>query len=143
MKRFIKIVCIVLVLSTLLAVPVSAESEATPYGSRYFIEYSTYLYRVGTNQYEIWFDVVARGIMDELGVCEIVLQRSTDGENWSKVLTYTPEGHPQMICKNTGCHGDCVYYMGSSGWQYRAFVTYYAKNSEGYGKHYVYAYPIN
>ena len=37
MKRFMKIVCIVLVLSTLLAVPVSAESEATPYGSIYFI----------------------------------------------------------------------------------------------------------
>lgn len=143
MKRFIKAVCVILVIAILLAVPVSAESEVSPYGSYYFIDYSTYLYRVSGYQFEIWFDVAARGVMDELGVSEIKLQRSADGENWSTVLTYTPAGNPQMLCENAACHADCVYYTGTSGYEYRAYVTFYAKNSSGYGKRYMYAYPIN
>lgn len=143
MKRFLKSICVILVVSILLAVPVSAEGEASTYGSNYFIEYSTYLYRVSGYRFEIWFDVAARNVMEELGVSEIKLQRSTDGENWNTVITYTPAGNPQMICENTGCHADCVYYAGTSGYEYRAFVTFYAKNSNGYGKRYMYAYPIN
>lgn len=143
MKRFLKSICVILVVSILLAVPVSAEGEASTYASSFFIDYSTYLYRVSGYRFEIWFEVAARNVMEELGVSEIKLQRSADGENWSTVITYTPAGNPQMLCENEGFHADCVYYAGTSGYEYRAFVTFYAKNSTGYAKRYVYAYPIN
>lgn len=140
MKQFMKMVCIVLAVSVLLAVPVFAEQEETPWASAYFISYSTYLYRTTGTQFEVWFDVSARNVMTELGVSSILLQESSDGENWTTVKTYEPEDYPQMICENTGSHAGCVSYTGLAGRDYRAYVTFYAKNSSGIGKRFVYAY---
>ena len=142
MKRFSRSICVVLVIGMLLAVPVFAETEteATPYASSYFISYCAYLYKTTGNTFEVWFEVAARDGMDELGVSEIKVQRSADGTNWTTMWTYTPENYPQMICENTGSHGDCVTYYGIAGYDYRAYVTFYAKNSRGFAERYVYAY---
>ena len=139
MKLFLRSLCLILVISIILAVPVFATKEATPWASNYFVYYSTYLYRTTGTEFEIWFDVVGRNIMTELGVNSIILQESSDGENWTSIKTYTPEDYPQMICENTGSHADCVSYTGRPGYDYRAYVTFYAKNSSGFGERYVYA----
>ena len=140
MKQFLKVVCAILAIAVIMAMPVFAEQEGSPWASAYFISYSTYLYRTTGTQFEVWFDVSARNIMTELGVSSILLQESSDGENWTTVKTYEPEDYPQMICENTGSHADCVSYTGRAGYDYRAYVSFYAKNSSGFGERYVYAY---
>lgn len=140
MNRFIKVVCLILIVAMVTTVPVFAEPDTTPWASAYFVSYGTYLYRTTGTSFEIWFEVVARDIMQELGVNSILLQESSDGQNWTTVHTYEPEDYPQMICTNTGSHADCVSYTGRSGYDYRAYVSFYAKKSTGIGERYVYAY---
>lgn len=145
MKRIMKLICVVLALVMLLTVPVSAQRVEEPIGtySLFFHSYSTYLFRTSSTEFEVWFEVTARDGMDELGVSYIEVQRSTNGTTWETVKTYTPEDYPQMICENTGMHADCVSYTMTSGYQYRADVTFYAKKGTGTGYLYEYAYFVN
>ena len=140
MKKILRPVCIILIFALLLSVPVFAEEESSAWASSYFIAYSTYLYRTTGTQFQVWFDVSARSIMNELGVNSIKVQRSSDGENWTTVKTYLPEDYPQMLCESTGSHTGYVTYTGTSGYDYRAYVTFYAMNDTGIGKRFVYAY---
>lgn len=137
MKRFSRCICAIMAVVLLLAVPVHAE-EAAPRASSFFGSYSTYLYKAAYNKIEVWFDVVALGAMDELGVSSIKVQRSADGSNWETMRVYEPGVYTHMICENTGFHCDYVTYTGTPGYYYRAYVTFYARNSTGYGKRYVY-----
>ena len=137
MKKSISIICVIIAVISLLAVPVSAEENST-YSSIFFCSYDSAIYVEGRTL-EIWFDVVGNGGMDEIGVSCITLERSSNGSSWSTVKTFYPEDYPQMICYDTGIAYDYVTYTGSSGYYYRAYVTYYAKNSRGRGNAYQYS----
>ena len=132
MKRISKLVCILLVVSFLFAIPVAANDMSTK-ASAFFVRHRTYLYEVQGNTFGVWFDVMATYRMDELGVSCIEIQRSTNQSTWTTVRTCYPSSYPQMIGTNTAIHADGVTYTGSSGYYYQAKVTYYAKsgNSEG------------
>lgn len=140
MKKLVRVTCMLLVCSLLVAVPARAESAVEPRASYFFSSYGTDLYKTSSSSFQIWFDVVSNVVtMDELGVSEIVLYRSADLESWSKMRTYTVEYHPQMIAYNTTSHGGYVTYnYGTTGYYYRARVTFYAKNSIGIGEKDVY-----
>ena len=86
MKRFIRIVCLVIVLSFLVAIPAYA-TEQTPRASDYFGAYSAYCYEASATKLEVYFTVIAVSEMDELGVSTIKVQRSSDGINWTTVPT--------------------------------------------------------
>lgn len=136
MKRFLKGICLVLTMSLLLSVPVMAapQQEVGTYSSAYFSLTDQYLWRVSDTQVEVWFDVIAVRGMDQLGSSLIKVQRSTDQTNWETMQTYTPEDNPQMLCPNTSAHAQCVTYTYTSGYYYRAFVTFYATRNNGIGK---------
>lgn len=135
MKRFFQFVTLLLVISLVLSIPVfAAESRA----SSFFIRNSTYLEKVSGTTFDVWFDVTATGIMDELGVSTIKVQRSSDQTNWSTMYTYSKSSYSQMTDDNTVCHSDCVRYTGTTGYYYRAKVTFYAKNSSGTGEYTMY-----
>ena len=133
MKRCIKALSLILVLavacSSLCVTAKATEIRA----SNYFATYSTYLWKVSGTTFQVWFDVTAVGTMTELGVRDIQIQRSTDNSNWTTVRTYNKANYPQMTCANTAGHSDCVTYTGSTGYYYRALVTFYASNSSGTG----------
>ncbi len=136
MKKNVRFVCIILVCSLLLAVPAQAESVVDPRASAFFSSYGTDLYKTSSTSFQIWFDVVANvATMQELGVSEIALYRSTNGQNWTKIKTYIKESYPSMIAENTSSHDGYVpYNFASTGYYYRARVTFYAKNSTGIGE---------
>ena len=138
MKRSFKILCLLLCLSLLLAVPVHARESAEPRGSRFFSSYLTMLYKTALNSFEIWFDVDANApVMDEIGATMIELYESADGEHWTLVQVYDAEDYPHMIDYNTSSHtGHVTYYYARPGYYYVAYVTYYAKNSTGIGKNF-------
>ncbi len=140
MRKLIHIVSIILVISLTLAIPAYAENTVSPKGSAFFGSYGTDLYETSATSFQIWFDVDANAAtMQELGVSEIVLYRSADRQSWSQIKLYQKGVYPQMIEYNTGSHAGYVpYNFATSGYYYRARVTFYAKNSTGIGERDVY-----
>lgn len=140
MKKGLKIVSLILALSLLLAVPVQAEGNMEPRGSRFFSSFWTDLAKGDHYSVEVWFNVVSNGgQMDEIGTTMIELYESRDMQSWTKVKIFLAEDYPNMIDYNTGCHtGHVTYYASMPCYYYRACVTYYAKNSTGIGKYPIY-----
>lgn len=138
MKRFIRCLSAMLVLITLLGTVAYAQEVSTR-ASSYFVSWDSSLAKISSNQFEIWFDVVSAGAMDKLGVSSIEVERSSNGTSWTVVKTYDPEDYSTMIEENTSCVYNCVTYTGSRGYFYRAYVTFYAKNSRGTGEMYDYS----
>lgn len=135
MKRFIQLICITLVFATVLSTTAFAAENMEPRASNYFVESSVYFWHVSGSQYQIWFDVTAKGGMTELGTSKIVVERSTDLVNWTPVKTYYKSSYPQMTTTDTTfMYANYVTYYPTSGYAYRAIVTLYAKNSSGYGE---------
>lgn len=140
MKKFARVICVIIACCLFLAVPAQAASAAEPRGSAFFAAYGTDLEKTSSSTFRIWYDVDANAsAMDELGVSEIIVYRSTDQQSWQKMRTYTKEIFTSMVAQNTGSHAGYVTYSGaSSGYYYTAYVTFYAKNSTGHGERYVY-----
>ena len=141
MKKFVRFICITLVLSILLAIPAYAESTSEPRGSIFFAAYGTDLYKVSSTSFEIWFDVDSNvDMMDVLGVSEIVVYRSATGQSpWTEVKTYDMEDYPEMTEAYSYSYVNYVTYNNAiSGYYYTAHVTFYATNSRGIGERDVY-----
>lgn len=141
MKKIVRCICIILACSLLLAVPAQAASVVEPRASAFFSSYGTDLYKTSSSSFQIWFDVIANAgnTMQVLGVSEIIVYRSANQQNWTKMKTYTMEDYPQMVDQNTEDHGGYVTYnYATTGYYYRAYITFYAKNSTGIGERYVY-----
>ena len=140
MKKSVRVLCLILTLSLLMAFPVHAESNAEPRASAFFSSYWTFLHKASSTSIEIWFDVNANAaVMQEIGASMIELYESADGQSWTIVETYEKEDYPSMIDYNTGSHTGYVTYSNAiSGYYYSACVTYYAKNSTGIGERFIY-----
>lgn len=131
MNKSVKLICF-LIIGALLVLPVSAES-ATPYSSAFFGSTDSFIDMVGETDFEVWFDVVSAGTMEELGTVTIKVLRSADGENWVTAKTFSSDHYVQMIQYNTCGVYDCVSYSAYADYYYKAYVIYYAKNSRGTG----------
>lgn len=144
MKKSVRVICMLLVLSMVFMVPVYADSRVNPRGSAFFAAYGAYLYKTSSTSFEVWFDVDANAaIMDEIGASLIEVYRSLDGTNWTLMKTYEKEDYPEMTDTNTGGHVACVTYNGATpGYQYTAYVEFYARNSTGTGYRDVYTYVL-
>ena len=134
MKRFIRIISLALVLATVLTTTAYAAESAAPKASSYFFRSSTYLYKTSSTQFQVWFEITATGTMQKLGAKTVKVQRSSDGVNWTTMKTYNSTDYSNMIVTNDFAHTSYFTYSGTPGYQYRAFVTYYAKNSSGTGE---------
>lgn len=127
MKRFTQAVCLLLVAIMILAIPTFAAEQA----SDFFMSHSCYLWEVSDSEFQVWFNVTAVGAMDILGVSEIKVQRSTDKANWETVQTYSGIYGYGVSYKS----GHVTYSSATSGYYYRAKVTFYAENDTGIGKY--------
>lgn len=137
MKNFIRIICLLVVMSTLIAIPAYA-TEQSERASHYFAAYRAYCYAASSTKIEVNFTVIGAGIMDEIGASEILVQRSSNQTNWTTVKTFSRNSYSDMIATNTGSHAATLSCNVASGYYYRAYVTFYAKNSSGYGEKYYY-----
>ena len=141
MKKTVRFICMILACSLLLAVPAQAAETVEPRASSFFSSYGTDLYKTSSSSFQIWFDVVANAGSSPqvLGVSEIVVYRSADQQSWTKMRTYTMDNSPEMVAQNTMGHGGYVTYnYATTGYYYRARITFYAKNSIGIGEKDVY-----
>lgn len=135
MKRFFRMICIVLVLGIISAIPAFAETVAEPRASSYIAAHDAFLYKSSSNMFQVWYDVTACTSVTELGVTQIVVYRSSNQQNWTEMRTYSSEDYPEMIDYNSISHtGYVTYKYATPGYYYRAHITFYAKNSTGVGK---------
>lgn len=140
MKKIMRTLCLVLALSVVLAIPAYAESTVEPRESAFFTSYGTDLWKASSTSFEIWFDVDSNnGMMDVIGVSEIVVYQSTDQQSWTAVKTYDMDDYPEMTTTYDYSHTGYVTYSNAiPGYYYTADVTFYAKDYRGVGERYVY-----
>lgn len=131
MRKFIRSICLLLVAALVLPLQVFAAENSSPKASEYFAADSCYLYQTSATSFEVWFDVSAVGMMDEVGAKTVKVQRSTDGTNWTDVKTFSSSSYSQMIDYNTGAHACGLPYTATKGYYYRAYVQFYAKKGSG------------
>ena len=131
MKRVSRMVCLLLAVVMVLAIPVAAMENENARASSFFMSSDVYLYQTSSTKFQAWFEVTALDGMDKLGASEIKIQESSDGENWTTVKTCTMANYSNLICENTGLHGSYVSYTGTAGKYYRAKITLYAKTGTG------------
>lgn len=137
MKKFIRMICLLVVMATLVAIPAHA-AEQSERASLYFSSYRAYCYAASSTRIEVNFTVVGVGIMEEIGASQILVQRSSDRTNWTTVKTFSRSNYSDMIATNTGFHGATLSCDVASGYYYRAYVTFYGKNGSGQGEKYFY-----
>lgn len=127
MKRFLRLVCLLLVFATLAAVPSYAQ-EVTPRASNELSAYRAYCTKTSSTTVAASFQVVGTGIIDEIGANTIKVQYSSDGVNWTTAKTFTKANYPSMVDYNTSMHGGTLTATVPSGKQYRAYVIFYGEN---------------
>lgn len=137
MKTFVRLICFLLVATTFLAIPAYA-AEQSERASLYFSSYRAYCYAPSSTRIEVNFTVVGVGIMDKIGASEILVQRSSDQENWTTVKTFSSSSCGDMVVTNQASHGATLSCNVDAGYYYRAYVTFYAKKNSGYGEKYYY-----
>lgn len=140
MKKTVRILCAILVLSMIMVVPAQAASVPESRGSAFFAAYGTDLYKLSSTSFEIWFDVDANAtMMYELGASLIEVYRSSDQQNWTKVKTFEKADYPNMTDTYTMSYIDYVIYDEAvSGYYYTALITFYARNGSGFAEREVY-----
>ena len=140
MNKVFRLLTLLLAFIMVFTVSASAQ-EISPYASNFFLGYGANLEDVSSSSFEVWFSVSAVGIMTKLGVNYIDIERSSNGTDWSIVKTYDKDDYTNLIASNTGFHSGYVTYSNKqSGYQYRAYVDFYAKNSTGTASYGTYAY---
>lgn len=134
MKRFTRLVCIVLVAVLLLAVPAQAAEVNSSRASYYFGSSCVYLYQISETRFQVWYEVAAVGTMDVLGASVVKVQRSADGNTWTTLSTFTKDEYTDMVRRDTCLFAGCISYTGTVGYYYRAIITLYAKKGTGVGE---------
>lgn len=137
MKRLTSIVCFVLICTLLISVPAFA-TEQDQRASNYFSAYKAYCYEKSSTELGIYFSVVGVGPMDELGASVVKVQRSSNGTDWETVKTFTRSSDASLTDTHTGFHAASLSCAKTSGYYYRAYVAFYARNSAGTGNLYYY-----
>ena len=123
--RLLALICIL----TLLLGTVSFASENS---SAYISSTSGYITYSGNN-INVYFTIVGRHRMDEIGVSEILLYEQ-NGNTWNRVYTFEaddPAYTADMLSYNTSAKADHVTYSGDSSKNYYAILYFYAADANG------------
>ena len=127
MKRFLRLVCLLVVFATLAAIPAYAQ-EVTPRGSDELSAYRAYCTKKASTSVAVSYQVIGVGIIDEIGANTIKVQYSSDGTNWTTAKTFQKASYPSMVDYNTGMHAGTLTATVPAGMQYRAYVVFYGEN---------------
>lgn len=127
-KKTVRIGVIIIILCMMLSMLASASMESSAYIG-YMSAYITY----SGNDINIYFSIVGRGLMNEIGVSKILLYEQ-NGNTWSRVYTFrsdNPNYTADMLSYNTTAKADHVTYNGDSAKNYYAILYFYAADNNG------------
>lgn len=135
--RIIRICALIIILCLMLSTFAFASIES----SAYIAYMNAYFTRSG-NDVNLYFSIVGRGLMNEIGASKILLYEK-NGNTWSKVFTFDsddPDYTADLLSYNTTAKADHVTYSGSSTKDYLAIVYFYAADVDGSDTIQYYAY---
>ncbi len=124
----LRVIVLVLSLCLLLSTVAFADIDS----SSYISAMSGYIYFTG-NDVNVYFTVVGRRIMDEIGVSEILLFE-LNGNKWTRVYTFSCDDSDytsDMLSYNTSAKADHVTYSGDATKSYFAILYFYAADANG------------
>ena len=127
-KTLIRSIALALMLCMLLSTVAFAATNS----SAYIAVTGAYFTRSG-NDVNIYFSIVGRGMMNEIGASKIVLYEK-NGNAWNKVFTFNSNDSTytaNLLSYNTTAKADHVTYAGSSTKDYLAIVYFYAADDYG------------
>lgn len=127
-KALVRSIAFVLIFCFLLPTFAFASTES----SAYIAIMSGYITFSG-NDVNVYYSVVGRHLMNEIGVSEIRLFEQ-NGNNWVKVYTFRsddPDYTADMLSYNTSAKADHVTYSGDSTKNYFAALYFYAADNYG------------
>lgn len=132
----IRVIALMLVCTLTIPCFVSAVSAAPAQtyqvnASDYISSYNSYICPMGNGQLQIWFTVLGKGDMDDIGALTIELYESTDNETWAYKKTFYSNAFVKMLGHNTCFHSEYVPYPGVAGNYYKAYVCIYAGKDGG------------
>ena len=143
MKRFLRCVCFVLIFAMTVPIFASASEVINTRASSYFAKSTAYLYYTSDTTFYVCFSVTGVQPMDEIGANFIKVQRrASEDEEWTTVRTFTKENYTNLVDYNQTTHSAEIIYYGTAGYEYRAYIELYAKNSSGEGFYPRYAYKL-
>lgn len=128
MKRFLRLVSLLLVFATLAAVPSYAQ-EVTPRGSNELSSYRAYCTKTSSTTVVVSYQVLGADILDELGVNTVKVQYSSDGVNWTTAKTFQKATYTSMVNYGVSGHAGTLTATVPSGKQYRAMVEFYGEKN--------------
>ena len=126
--KVVRVIAILIILSVFLSMATFAAQNS----SAYISSTSAYFTRSG-NDVNIYFSIVGRHIMNEIGVSKILLYEK-NGNTWSKVYTFDsndPDYTSNLLSYSTSGKADHVTYSGSATKDYYAKVYFYAADDDG------------
>jgi len=113
----------ILMTATAFAADIRASDKFTAYDARLRVE--------SNGDLDIYFSVAANKTMDILGASRIAVQRY-NGSRWITECTLTVKDTPAMQTSNAARYSASIPYEPDySNADYRAVVTFYAKDSSG------------
>ena len=130
MKRFLRLVCLLVVFATLAAVPSYAQ-EITPRASNELSAYRAYCTKKTSTSVVVSYQVIGTTALDEIGANTIKVQYSSDGVNWTTAKTFTKAVYTSMVNYNVSAHAGTLTATVPSGKQYRAYVEFYGEKDGG------------
>jgi hypothetical protein len=98
--------------------------------NQYLSSYNATIFADGGGYVTVEYAVFATATADELGVTQLIIQRKT-GSTWANVRTFTRNTNPALIGTSCPSYMGSITYSGTSGQQYRAVLTMYAKIGSG------------
>ena len=135
MKRFIRLICLLLVFASLATIPAYAQ-ENSARASDYISSYRAYCTKNSSTSLSVSFDIIGTRTMDKIGATTVKVQYSSDQVNWTTQKTFTSSTNSSMMDTNTGAHGTVLTCTVPSGKYYRAKVTFYAEKDGGFSERY-------
>lgn len=127
MKRF-SALTVAFVLTLTMLIPMAC---AAPRASDFFAGTDAVAYAEEDGEILIEADVLATGIMDEIGVKSITIYEKQSDGYYDAVRTYTRYNTSGMISRNDVEHFKSLTYQGTVGKKYYAEVAFYAKDETG------------
>ncbi len=127
-KKIIRVGAFILLLCFLLSTLAFASTTSSAY-----IAYTNGYFTRSGNDVNIYFSIVGRGLMNEIGVSEIYLYEKT-GNTWNLVYIFDSNDSnytADMLSYNTSAKADHVTYAGFSSRDYFAILNFYAADNNG------------
>ena len=127
-KRAFRIIAIIFAISLLLSTVAFAAQESSAY-----IAATSANITFSGNDVDVYFTVVGKHLMTEIGVSRILLYEQ-NGNKWTRVFTFDaddPNYTLDMLSYNASAKADHVTYSGDATKNYCATVYFYAADANG------------